>query len=121
MAHCAHQQVMIDRVEEPFDVEVNPPVIAPAALAGRPNGLVGTPAGPIAIGVGMKMPFQFRLQGLLEYALGNAIRDGGNAKQAHTACFWNLHALDRRGHVAPGGEPVPELVEVVFPILGKLD
>jgi len=40
MTHRAHQQVMIDVIEEPFDVEVHDPVVAPAALARLPHRLM---------------------------------------------------------------------------------
>jgi len=67
------------------------------------------------------MPLQFRLQGLLDDGLGDPIRDGRHPQAADsTVRLGDFHALDRWGHPAPGRQSVPESVEVVFQVLGKL-
>src|SRR5262249_33652917 len=55
-------QLPVDAVEEALDVEVENPVIAPAALAGLGHGIDCRLARPVAVGVGMKDRLQDRLQ-----------------------------------------------------------
>ena len=46
-----HQEVMIDRVEKPLDIEIHNPVILPAALEAAIHGLVCRAARSVGVGV----------------------------------------------------------------------
>ena len=61
---------MIDIIEEPFDVQIEYPVIAPTTLSGLPDGIQRRLARAIAIGVFVKLWFHFRLQVQLHHRLG---------------------------------------------------
>src|SRR5215216_1888664 len=107
-------QLPIDAVEVTFDVEVEHPVVSPAALTGLANGIDRRSAGPVAIRVGMEHRLQMRLQVSAGNLLGDAVRYRRNTQRARTAIrFRNTHAPHRRRKVAPRGHPIPELVEVV--------
>jgi hypothetical protein len=69
-------QLPVDAVEEALDVEVENPVIAPAALAGLGHGIDCRLAGTVAVGVGMKDRLQDRLQITTDDLLSDAIGDG---------------------------------------------
>src|SRR5438045_4217404 len=50
MTDCLEQQLPIDTVEVAFDVDVEHPGVAPAALTGLAYGIDRRSAGPVAIG-----------------------------------------------------------------------
>jgi len=54
LADRLEQKLPVDAIEEALNVEIEHPVIAPAALAGFRNGINRRFAGPIAKGVRMK-------------------------------------------------------------------
>jgi hypothetical protein len=64
MAHRPHQESSIDAVEEALDVEIENPVVSPAALTHHANGLDRRFAGSIAIAVVV----EDRIQPMLVYA-----------------------------------------------------
>jgi hypothetical protein len=39
--HCAHQEFVIYRIKESFDIEIDHPVVPPASLAGLSYRLMG--------------------------------------------------------------------------------
>ena len=63
-------QLPIDAVEIGFYVEIEHPVVAPAALTSLAHGIDRRSTGPVAIGVGMKHRFQTRLQIATDNFLG---------------------------------------------------
>src|SRR5262249_38878398 len=95
-------QFPIDAVEEALDVEVENPIVAPAALAGLGHGIDRRFAGTVAVGVGMKSWLQDRLQKATDDLLSDAIGDCRNAQRPRPAI--RLRDVDpphRRRKVAP--------------------
>src|SRR5205823_6650473 len=74
MTDRLEQKLPIDAVEVGFYVEIEHPVVAPAALTSLAHGIDRRFAGPVAIGVGMKHRLQTRLQVATGDFLGNAVR-----------------------------------------------
>jgi len=96
------QQLPIDAVEVPFDVDVEHPIVSPAPLTGLTHGIDRRSSGPVAIGVGM----EHRLQAWLQVAPGDflcdAIRNRRNTQRAHaTVRLRNIDPPHRRRKVAP--------------------
>ena len=95
-------QLPIDTVKVSLYVEVEHPVVAPAALTGRAHGIDCRFTGPVAIGVGMEHRFQNGLQVSTGNFLGDAVSDSWNAQRARTAIrLRNIHSPHRRRKVAP--------------------
>src|SRR5262245_5834346 len=65
----------------------------------------------------MEPRFQQRLKIPANNFLGDAVGDRRNSQWSRSAiCFRNVHPTNRRWKVAPRGQPVPQLVEVVSQI-----
>src|SRR6516164_11654565 len=112
-AECLEQKLMIDTVEEPLDVKINDPVGEPAALSCRPDGVDCRSARSVSVRVRMEPMFQQGLKIPANNFLGDAVSDRRNSQWSRSAlCFRNVHPTNRRWKVAPGGQPVPQLVEV---------
>src|SRR5476651_1837006 len=95
-------QLPIDAVEIGFYVEIEHPVIPPAALTSLAHGIDRRSAGPVAVGVNMKHRLQTRLQVATGNFLGDAVSDSWNAQRARTAIrLGNIHSPHRRRKVAP--------------------
>src|SRR6266436_7089222 len=108
------QPLPIDAVEIALYVDIEHPVIPPAALTGLAHGIDRRSTGPVAVGVGVEHRFQARLQVPTGNLLSNAIRDRRDAQRARaTVCLRNIDPPHRRRKVAPRRQPVPQLVEVV--------
>src|SRR5262245_5293158 len=106
-------QLPINAVEVGFYVEIEHPVIAPAALTSLVHGIDRRSAGPVAVGVRMKHRLQDRLQVATDDFLGAAIGDSWNAQRPRPAPWSrNIAPAHRRREVAPRGHAIPELVEV---------
>jgi len=102
MMDCLEQKLPIDAVEEALDVEIEHPVVAPAALTSLMHGVDRRFAGPVAIRVGMKHRLHDRLQVASGDLLGDAISDRRNTQRSRPATrFWNLNPPHRRRKVAP--------------------
>src|SRR6266851_3193594 len=107
------QQLPIDTVEVSFNIEVEHPVVSPAALTGLAHRIDCRFAGSVAVGVRMKHRLQNRLQVTTDDFLGAAIGDSWNTQRPRTApCFRNIDPPHRRRKVAPRGHAIPEFVEV---------
>jgi hypothetical protein len=63
------QEVVIDRIEEPLDIEIHHPVILPAALAAALHGLMGRLSRSVAVGILIEDRLQLGLQHLLDHNL----------------------------------------------------
>jgi hypothetical protein len=77
MTNRLEQQLPIDTVEVTFDVDVEHPVVAPAALTSLAYGLDRRSAGPVAIRVGVEHRLQIRLQVASGDLLGDTVGDVG--------------------------------------------
>src|SRR5262249_46898673 len=96
-----------------LNVEVEHPVVAPTALTSRAHGIDCRRAGSVAVGVGVKHRLHNRLQVASGDVLSDAVRNCWNAQQSRpTIRLWNVDPPHRGRKVAPGRQPVPELVEV---------
>src|ERR1700688_3850009 len=92
-----------DTVEVSFDINIEHPVVSPAALTGLAHRIDCRFAGSVAVGVGMKHRLQYRLQVTTNDFLGAAVSDSWNAQRPRTApCFRNIDPPHRRRKVAPG-------------------
>src|SRR5262249_36049785 len=74
MADGLEQQLPIDAVEEALDVEIEHPVVAPAAHTSCAHGINCRSAGPVAIGIGVEYRLEMWLQETTGDFLGDAIR-----------------------------------------------
>ena len=102
MADRREQKLPIDAVEEALDVEIEHPVVAPAALTSLMHGVDRRFAGPVAIGVGMEHRLQDWLQVAAGDLLSDAVSDRRNTQRSRpTIRFWNLDPTHRRRKVAP--------------------
>ena len=92
----------IDAVEIGLYVDIEHPVIPPAALTGLAHGIDRRSTGPVAVCVGVKHSFQIRLQVPTGNLLSNAIGDRRDAQRARaTVCLRNIDPPHRRRKVAP--------------------
>src|SRR6266436_3903318 len=92
----------IDAVEISLYVDIEHPVIPPAALTGLAHGIDRRSTGPVAVGIGMEHRFQTRLQVPTGDLLSDAIRDRRDAQRSRaTVCLWNIDPPHRRRKVAP--------------------
>ena len=108
------QPLPIDAAEIGLYVDVEHPVIPPAALTGLVHVIDRRSTGPVAVRVGVKHRFQARLQVPTGNLLSDAIRDRRDAQRARTTvCLRNIDPPHRRRKVAPRRQPIPQLVEVV--------
>ena len=73
MTNRPEHQLPINAVEIGFYVDVEHPVIPPAALTSLAHGIDRRFAGPVAIRVGMKHRLQTRLQVATDNFLGDAV------------------------------------------------
>src|SRR5476649_2284245 len=95
-------QLPINAVEEALDVEIENPIVAPAALASLAHGINRRFAGPVAIGIGVEHRLQDRLQIATGDLLGNAVRDSWNPQRPRpTICLRNIDPQYRRRKIAP--------------------
>ena len=102
MTDRLEHQLPIDAVEEALDVEIENPVVAPAALASLAHGIDRRFAGPVAVGVGMEHRLQDRLQVATGDLLGDAVGNRWNAQRPRAAIrFRNIDPPHRRRKVAP--------------------
>ncbi len=114
LAHRPHQQLPIDIIEEGFDVQIEHPVVAPAAPPRHADCIERRFAGSISVGVVVKMWFHERLQGSFDHHLGDAVGDRGYPQRpGSTIVLRYVHPSHRRRKVAAGRQPIPQLVEVV--------
>src|SRR5262245_17450010 len=95
-------QLPIDAIEEALDVEIEHPVIAPAALASLVHSLDRRFAGPVAIGVDVEHWLQDRLQIAPNDLLSDAISNRRNPQRSRpTIRLGNIDPQYRRRKVAP--------------------
>jgi site-specific DNA recombinase len=79
MGHRLENQIMIEIVEEPFDIKIDDPIRSPAALPARPHRIQRALARPITIGIGMEDLLHLRLQGHGRHRLRDPISDARHA------------------------------------------
>src|SRR5262245_27104401 len=109
-------QLPIDTVKVSLHIEIEHPVVAPAALASCAYRIDCRLAGPVAVGIGRKHRLQDRLQVTSGDLLGDSVGHSWNTQWPHTDAvpLWNIDPPHRRRKVTPRRQPVPELIEAVF-------
>src|SRR5262249_24691292 len=113
MADGLEHQLPIKAVEVAAHIEIEHPVVAPAALPSSAHGIDRRFAGSVAIGVGMEHRLHNRLQIAPGDLLSDEVGDRWNTQWPRpTIYFRNIDPPHRQRKVAPGRQPVPELVEV---------
>ena len=116
----SHHQVMINIIEEPFDIKVEHPVILPATFSCLPYSIQCRFARSITIRIGMKMIFQFRFKLVLDDRLSNSVGYCRDSQRPHTSVtFRYFYTQYRWWKVTAWGEPIPEFVKIVFQIIFK--
>jgi hypothetical protein len=109
------------RIQEPLDVDIEDPVVLPAALARHAHGLDRRFSGSVAVGVGIEVLLQLRLQPPFGYRLGYAVRNRGDAQRPCSAiALGSVHPAHRRWEVAARRHPIPQLEEVIGEVPLKL-
>ena len=102
MTDGLEQKLPIDAIEEALDVEIEHPVVTPAALASLVHGIDRRFAGPVAIGVGVERRLKDRLQVASDNLLSDAIGNRRNTQRSRSAIrLWNIDPPHRRRKVAP--------------------
>src|SRR6266705_6496494 len=105
---------MIHAVEEFLDVQINYPVLLPAASPTRPHRIQRGSPRPVTIGVGVEFWFHSFLQLHVYHRLRDSVRDGGHAEDPHPAMrFRYFHRPHRGREVTPRGHPIPYLVAII--------
>src|ERR1700730_11859831 len=95
------QQLPINAVEEALDVEIENPIVAPAALASLAHGINRRFAGPVAIGIGVEHRLQDRLQIATGDLLGNAVRDSWNPQRPRPPSAFGISTRNTGGGNSP--------------------
>jgi hypothetical protein len=110
---------MRNGIEKGPDINIEHPVLFPAPLTAFGQRVVGTAPRTVTITVAVKHPLQLALQQHRRRSLRHPVRRIRHAEQAHTlpVIFRYLHAPHRPREVTARGHPVPQLVEVVPPLL----
>jgi hypothetical protein len=104
----AHEQGVVDMVEETLDIEFHNPVVVPTSPPHQGNRIVGRAPRPIAIGVWMEHRVDLRLQQELDRRLRHPIGNRGHAQHTHTTrLLRNRYPFDRRRKIAAGTESIP--------------
>src|SRR5262249_23174235 len=100
-------------------INIEHPVLLPAPLAAHGQRVMSTAPRTITVAVAVENPLQPALQQHRRRSLRHPVRRGRHPEQAHTRpmIFRYLHAPHRPREIAPRGHPVPQLVEVVPPLL----
>src|ERR1700756_2138467 len=108
------QQLPINAVKESAHVEIEHPVVAPAALTSGLHGIYCRLTGSVAIGIWMELRLQNGLQISTDNFLGDPVSDCWDTQRAHAAVrLWNIDPPHRRGQNAPCRQPLPEFLEIV--------
>ena len=95
-------QLPIDAIEEAADIDIEHPVVTPAALASGVHRFDGRFAGSVAVGVDMKHRLHDRLQIASGNLLSDAVSNCRNAQRSRpTIRLWNIDPPHRRWKVAP--------------------
>src|SRR6516165_4128761 len=102
MADRFEQQLPVDTVEVAFYVDVEHPIVTPAALTRRAHRIDRRSVGSVAIGVGVEHRLETRLQITTSDLLGDTVCNRRYSQRAHAAVrLWNFHSPYRRRKVAP--------------------
>ena len=101
LAHCLHQKVRIDVVEESLDVEIKNPVVAPASLPRHTYRIERRFAWAVPIGILVELGIHLRFQMMFDHHLGYAVRNRGYAQRPCLAiALWDIDPPHRRLKVA---------------------
>ena len=122
VAHRAHRldhQIPRHAVEERPDIEIDHPVVLPAAHPAGSHGIERAAPRTVTVGIGVEDRFRPRLQNSGHHRLRDPIPHGRHT-QNPGACavrFRDLDRTHRRREVTTRGHPVPDLAQVALQIL----
>src|SRR5215472_14020023 len=110
---------MRNRVEKGPDINVQHPVLLPAPLTANGQRIVGASPTTVTIAITVEHRLRYPFQHHRRRGLRHPVRRIWHPEQTHTVpmIFRYLHAPHRPREVTPRGHPVPQLVEVVPPLL----
>jgi len=112
--HSFHQEVMIDVIEEPFDVKVKHPRTLPATISGNTHGMMCRAPWSVSIRIFMEYRLQQRLKPPPNNHLRNPVSYRGNSQRSGFAIpLGNVNPLDRRREVAARGHSIPYPVKIL--------
>src|SRR6266536_73045 len=106
---------MGNAVEKGPDIKVQNPVLAPAALSGHGQRVMGRTPGTVTITVTVEDRLQLLLQQHRRCGLRHPVGRVGHAEDPdpRSMVLRYLHRPHRPRHVASRGHPIPQLIEVV--------
>ena len=118
LLHRLDDQVPADAVEEPGHVQVNDPVILPAAFPAHPDRIQGVLPGPVPVGVPVEHRFRHRPDPGRRHGLRHPVPDRGHPQHAGALAMrlLDLHRPHGRREIRPRRHPVPDLVQIVLQI-----
>ena len=102
LAHANHQAVVVDAVEERFQIDVHHPAVSLSDRGlGVAHRLVCVAPGPKAVAVGVEVAVPLALDDLRQRLLDESVRYRRDAKESFSAVWlWDFHALDWFGPVS---------------------
>ncbi len=108
------QESVGDIVKEPFDVQVNYPIVASYVLTHLLHGLMGAFQRTITVRATIENLFQPWFQIALNHLLGNAVGDGRDAQFAFLPVFFrDFDFPNETGKITARGQAVLDLVQVI--------
>ena len=112
-------EVPADAVEKLPDIQIDYPVVLPAAPPACRDRVQCGPPRPVTIGVGMESRLGPRFQPPGDHRLGDPIGHGGHPQNSGALAmrFRYFHRAYRRREKASRGHPVPDLIEIALQIL----
>jgi DNA invertase Pin-like site-specific DNA recombinase len=119
VGHRLEDQVMVEVVEEPLDVDVDRPVGPPAPFPAGRDRVQCASAGPVSIGIGVEHRFHLRFQDHGRRRLRDSVRDCRHPENPDLVCspgLGDLHHPHRRREVAARRHPIPQFVEVALQV-----
>src|SRR6266516_5294031 len=115
--HRLDHQGVIHAVEKFLDVQINHPVMFPAACPACRDRIQRRPRRPVAIGVRMELRFYFLFQFHGYHCLRDSVRHSGHAEDSDPAMrFRYLHRLHQWRKVTPRRHPIPYPVQIIAQI-----
>ena len=107
------QLLMVDRVKERSDIQIDHKPMLAAAAVTPPQGIVGAATRAVTVGIRVKLALHHRFQFRSYHLLRHAVEDRRDAQRPLFAItLGNALLAHRRWHVAPAGQTVPKGVQV---------
>src|SRR5690606_36839944 len=112
--HRSQNELVVEVVEEPPDIQVEHPLEAPAALPRPSHRLVRRASRAVAVRVLVEVRFNELLQVLLDDGLRDSVSHSRDSESPYAAvALRDLHPLYGRWHVCARRQSIPKSIEVV--------